>query len=216
MLKRAKFRALHVSLACVAVVLGVSFLVAPAASAATSVISATTTLSDPSFTSTQCFAGDIPATAHYAAKNVQVATAGTYNFRDQQSVEDGCLFIYVNPFDPAASSANLGGFVDDGDFEGIPYGDVVFGAGNYVFVFFSIGGPDSVGLVDFSVTGPSLLVVESESSTPARPIWHLAVGRASADATCAGNYNPSWAQWPNAGKGGYVCVKDVYADEPLF
>jgi|GEM_PF-5906032 len=141
MLKRAKFRTLHVSLACVAVVLGVSFSVAPAASAATSVISATTTLSDPSFL-TYCFAGDIPAPAHYAAKNVQVATAGTYNFRDLQGdgFEDGCLFIYENSFNPADPSTNLVGFVDDGDFDGNPYGDVVLGAGNYVLSSSTLAG----------------------------------------------------------------------------
>ncbi len=49
----------------------------------------------------------------------------------------------------------------------------------------------------------------------ARPIWFLAVGRASADATCPRDYTPSWAQWPNAGTGGWVCNREVFADEPL-
>ncbi len=215
MLKRAKVRTIPVALAAVALAAGVSLSLAPAASAATSVISATTTLSDPSFTSTLCSPDNSPATAHYVAKNVQVATAGTYNFEDLQGYdfEDGCLFIYENSFDPAVPGTNLIGFVDDGGVGVV--GDVELVAGDYFFVLTLNGGSESAGSVHFSVTGPSPLVVESESITPARPIWHLAVGRASADAKCAGNYNPSWAQWPNAGKGGYVCVKDIYGDETL-
>ena len=47
---------------------------------------------------------------------------------------------------------------------------------------------------------------------PVRPIWHQAIGRASAEATCPDGYGASWALWPNGGTGGYVCNRDVYAD----
>lgn len=58
---------------------------------------------------------------------------------------------------------------------------------------------------------PTLLA----SASAARPIWHLSLGRASAEATCTQGYAPSWAQWPNGGTGGWVCNRDVYADAPL-
>lgn len=53
------------------------------------------------------------------------------------------------------------------------------------------------------------------AASGARPIWYLALGRASAEATCPNNYTSSWAQWPNAGRGGWVCNREVFADEPL-
>ncbi len=56
-------------------------------------------------------------------------------------------------------------------------------------------------------------VVEEE--LPPRPLWHLSLGRASADAPCPAGYSPSWDYWPNNGTGGYVCNRVVFGDEPL-
>jgi hypothetical protein len=36
--------------------------------------------------------------------------------------------------------------------------------------------------------------------------WQWAVERAGADAPCPDGFDPSWAQWPRDGAGGYVCV----------
>lgn len=37
--------------------------------------------------------------------------------------------------------------------------------------------------------------------------WRQSFGRASADTSCPDGFAGSWAQWPNDGKGGYVCNK---------
>ena len=56
------------------------------------------------------------------------------------------------------------------------------------------------------------LVYASGSSAPAQvssqvsspPNWVQSYGR-SRDEACRSGWNPSWAQWPSAGKGGFVC-----------
>jgi hypothetical protein len=42
-------------------------------------------------------------------------------------------------------------------------------------------------------------------------VWQQSIGRPSADAPCPTGFSGSWAQWPNSGRGGWVCVRDVYA-----
>jgi hypothetical protein len=43
------------------------------------------------------------------------------------------------------------------------------------------------------------------SSTP----WMQSVARARADEACPDAYTPGWAQWPNAGTGGFVCNRTL-------
>ena len=59
-------------------------------------------------------------------------------------------------------------------------------------------------------------VAESGSPTIVQPrvggyalLWHQAVGRASADATCEAGWAPSYAEWMNDGKGGYTCERVI-------
>ena len=49
-------------------------------------------------------------------------------------------------------------------------------------------------------------------------IWHQAYGRSTSESTCTEGWQPSWAQWPNDGSGGFVCNRQIYAyypDEPV-
>lgn len=49
-------------------------------------------------------------------------------------------------------------------------------------------------------------------------IWHQSHARHAQDAQCQEGWQPSWAQWPNAGTGGFVCNRQIYAyypDEPV-
>jgi hypothetical protein len=39
--------------------------------------------------------------------------------------------------------------------------------------------------------------------------WTQGYGRASADAACDAGWAPSWDYWPNNGKGGWVCTRQV-------
>ena len=57
---------------------------------------------------------------------------------------------------------------------------------------------------DFTIGGSSPDMSTSMQST----------ARASADATCSSGWAPSWAQWPNNGKGGYVCDRWIYIYYP--
>lgn len=49
---------------------------------------------------------------------------------------------------------------------------------------------------------------------PDGTVWQLATARASADAPCPDGYGSSWASWPHAGSGGWVCVRHVWAYGP--
>ena len=42
--------------------------------------------------------------------------------------------------------------------------------------------------------------------------WQWSVERAGANAPCPDGFDPSWAQWPRDGRGGYVCVGDAVTD----
>ncbi len=46
---------------------------------------------------------------------------------------------------------------------------------------------------------------------PTIPDWNQAYARASVDDTCLPGWHPSWAQWPGAGAGGFVCDRAVPA-----
>jgi hypothetical protein len=37
------------------------------------------------------------------------------------------------------------------------------------------------------------------------PPWMQSYGRSGKDAACLDGWNPSYAEWPNDGKGGWVC-----------
>lgn len=45
-------------------------------------------------------------------------------------------------------------------------------------------------------------------------IWHQATGRESDSDPCPTGWQPSWAQWPNNGSGGFVCNHQSYAYYP--
>jgi hypothetical protein len=44
------------------------------------------------------------------------------------------------------------------------------------------------------------------------PSWYESYGRPSADAVCLEGWTPSWAQWMNAGTGGFTCDRETYWD----
>ena len=53
---------------------------------------------------------------------------------------------------------------------------------------------------------PDEPVIEPGAELAGTP-WLLSIGRDSAEESCPDGYNPSWAQWPSDGDGGYVCNK---------
>jgi hypothetical protein len=72
--------------------------------------------------------------------------------------------------------------------------------------FLDILGPAFLhtGTTDFTIGGSSPDMSTSMQST----------ARVSVDATCSSGWSPSWAQWPNNGKGGYVCDRWIYIYYP--
>jgi hypothetical protein len=42
------------------------------------------------------------------------------------------------------------------------------------------------------------------------PIWFQAYSRPSHDALCREGYRPSYAEWPNDGRGGWTCERRIY------
>lgn len=59
-----------------------------------------------------------------------------------------------------------------------------------------------------TATNPCAIVVEDATPSPPPPPWRQAFARASDD-TCPTGWNPSWAQWPNDGTGGFVCQRTL-------
>ena len=54
----------------------------------------------------------------------------------------------------------------------------------------------------------------AEVTSPAP--WLQSFARASAAATCPAGYGASWAEWPNGGKGGFVCNRTLVFDGSAY
>lgn len=67
---------------------------------------------------------------------------------------------------------------------------------------------DAVYYVGDAIYHYNLLVVAAGSDAGI-PAWVQAYGRASATDTCIAGWDPSWAQWPNNGTGGFVCQRSI-------
>ena len=50
--------------------------------------------------------------------------------------------------------------------------------------------------------------VPTQKQASTAQLWHQEVGRVSSQESCPAGYNPGWSQWPNNGKGGFVCARD--------
>jgi hypothetical protein len=111
-------------------------------------------------------------------------------------------------YKPAAGDTQ--GVVTAGSLVLDPDGNTVpLPAGNYRaegIRFLDILGPAFLhtGTTDFTIGGSSPDMSTSMQST----------ARISADVTCSSGWTPSWAQWPNNGKGGYVCDRWIYIYYP--
>jgi len=55
---------------------------------------------------------------------------------------------------------------------------------------------------------PDIPVPMQKQASGAQP-WRQEIGRISSQASCPTGYDPAWSQWPNNGKGGHVCARDV-------
>lgn len=53
--------------------------------------------------------------------------------------------------------------------------------------------------------------ISSDDSEPDMTLWHQSISRSSSDAACPSGYTPSWAQWSNDRKGGWVCNRELFA-----
>lgn len=88
-----------------------------------------------------------------------------------------------------------------------------------VSIMLGIGGMAAAAAV--LTTAAALLAVPAHSQTG---VWHQAFERPSSDAVCEAppnetpwqasfsgqrEWTPSWAQWPNDGRGGWVCQRSV-------
>ena len=54
------------------------------------------------------------------------------------------------------------------------------------------------------------ILADGSAGAPGPASWWQSVGRHTADAPCPAGWNPSWAEWMNAGKGGFVCNREIY------
>ena len=116
------------------------------------------------------------------------ATVGTTEYSDDGSIWNAVALQNVgwNPPLLVRYTAPTNGVTTDAFF-------VIAGA---------VGSGSAAGYL-YSVT------ISSPSNAPDYRIWHQAIGRSSADASCPRGYDPSWQSWPNGGQGGWTCVRDV-------
>ena len=49
-------------------------------------------------------------------------------------------------------------------------------------------------------------------SSQAPPVWYQAYSRPTRDSLCSEGYRPSYAQWPNDGRGGWTCERRLYIE----
>jgi hypothetical protein len=69
---------------------------------------------------------------------------------------------------------------------------------------FPFAGPAYVFTLIYAFAPPTAV----RDLTP--PPWHQSYARGSADEQCLTGWNPSYAMWPNDGKGGWVCVRTLH------
>lgn len=65
-----------------------------------------------------------------------------------------------------------------------------------------VTGVNTISVVTIPTGGSSI----PEDRTQRPPDWMKQVGRAAGE-SCEADWYPSWAQWPNGGTGGFVCVQ---------
>jgi len=55
------------------------------------------------------------------------------------------------------------------------------------------------------------VVIDYTIASPegAPPAWLQAYGRPTSASPCDDGWNPSWAEWPGGGRGGYTCERRV-------
>ena len=113
--------------------------------------------------------------------------------------------------------ADLGGFISESASTSDSLATFPLRYQNSDTVTYDIHGP---GTFLIQALDDSVYTIVVNGGTPADApsrnlsIWLLSIGRASVEATCPEGYGASWAEWPNNGKGGWVCDKYTYAYYP--
>lgn len=72
----------------------------------------------------------------------------------------------------------------------------------------------TVGIFNDDIEQDTVTIELAGSQERDLTIWHKSVGRDGSEATCPEGHQPSWAQWPNDGTGGFVCNQQSYAYYP--
>jgi len=107
---------------------------------------------------------------------------------------------------PGATSVNAALFTSyPATFSGWPQTFVVSPSltqGTYAAAFELFGGSHTIYTLQYGPIGGS------SSSTQSLPDWMQAYGRAQAE-SCRSGWSSSWARWPNAGSGGFVCNRTL-------
>lgn len=82
------------------------------------------------------------------------------------------------------------------------------GGGSGSSALVKVGGDGGSGIVIFRYASSTTPVSAQGEAPP--PDWFQSTARDSATASCPSGWAPSWARWPNAGDGGWVCNRVVY------
>lgn len=129
---------------------------------------------------------------------------------------DAPTAVYVDIFQ-ATNCSGLSTFIEQGT--GLT-GSTTITAGSLV-EFIGPAFPLAPGTYGFQVTSSisgtfrsdcmvGTVAYPAPDATP--PSWLHSYGRAAASDTCLAGWSPSWAEWMNGGKGGYVCNREQYYD----
>lgn len=207
-----RLRSLTASVAAVMVASGVTLANAPAASAATIVID------------TDCAApivlnaavGDtivIRMTGCLSSSGVLTNVNGTY---PGDATNAGYLATPTSTENPGASGSSSWGDIPGNDWYVYSDGSGLTVITTTLLAQDGAGTPLSFGRVIGAVgpTGGATYLItyglpDVATDAPPPPDWNQAYARATADEVCLAGWKASYADWPNAGKGGPVCVQTV-------
>ncbi|MBI1350242.1 MAG: hypothetical protein GC156_03910 [Actinomycetales bacterium] len=158
--------------------------------------------------------GDLPVVG--SGSNLTVIVNGEVGdtFTIDEDNSDDCLVLTASG-QSVSTLADLGGFVSYGPDYGQLYDDPLRYSDSDT-VQYVINGPGTFLIQALDDTYYTILVNggASQGGPKDLSIWLQSVGRWAQTDECPEGYNPSWAQWPNDGQGGWVCDKYTYAYYP--
>lgn len=157
--------------------------------------------------------GDLPISGSGSNYTVSVTGEVGDTFTIDEDNSDDCLVLnYLGQ--SVNTLADLGGFVTYGSRDTLYDNPLRYSDSDTVEYVIQGAGTFYIQALDDTVYTIVVNGGTPTGGTKDLTVWIWSVGRWLETDTCPEGYNPSWAQWPNDGTGGWVCDKYTYAYYP--